>query len=1045
MTIYDLNGDALYEAPITKNAIIKCELMGDYYISLPFNSSKYIDFKPGCYVLYKGRKFDIIDPLQPEKNQQAGGYKYELKFQAQQNHMKRRRVFWLHGAQNEATFHLTTTLNEFGRLIVDNMNAFFGSNNWVFGSIPIELTEVSNVVSFSGDTCWDAIAAIAETFNVEWWTEEVGQKVYLSFGKREFGSPEEFKQGDAISDIPIKRGDDANYGTRFYVFGSTRNLDKSYGQTEEGGIANHVSETRLHLPEGIEYIDSKEGLSQPEIVEQVVFFEDVYPKNTDTVTSIETVDRLIDEEDDTQVETIKTEAVCLYDSFALMDDARIETATGSTKPIEESRIFVGHQFTTASLANFYDGHTDMLPIGECELYKGNGRFQLYIEVWDNHNNVRYSQKVLDVNNDFSNNAPIYQIPWADFDWSEDVKPRNEYLRIAFRMFFEGDLERYDQPEDFGEIRLYETTHFVVFDNATYGPRTFAAYQVVSNETPFLPSDVIAGDEFKIKFMSGSLSGFEFDVDLRDDEDKRIDPSEWKEEDGFNKKFEIIAQIEDAGNDIIIIPNENMAPKVGDTFVLTGVKLSEERIKEAEYELLDVGTSWAVKNSKDTNIYDCPTNAIYCAKYDKNFEIGQRVSLIDQRLEGGVRESRIQGYEKSLWREYIATYTIGDNASYSRLGSIEKNIKENAYVVRSGVQSAGTIHIISSKEITAPSDDNVFSAVASDLRYLKNSEKDEFLKKTGGKINGSLEIEKPGTQLFLTADKDTDGKYIARIKAGSVGEDYGEISWNHGETHIKGESDTLQFNNKELITRDALEEAIENIDIGDLDLSDTPIAEDVLVADIDSVLTTSDFADTPIAEEVVPTEVADTLTYGEMQRSLHVFELEGLICLASSHPIFDDEVIALARKLSQGWSGKQGWSISQQFNSSAFKPQNPTHSSHMFTLIPWMMPNPKQPNGLYYYKVAIDGEWLSPSTLLSYFISSLDGHLKIYWGKRAKRVAFGADTSGKYKRAATLRFGVAVGHQIAPFKLCVQSKCFIYPDGHVLLNDTTWGQCVQFRV
>ena len=337
-------------------------------------------------------------------------------------------------------------------------------------------------------------------------------------------------------------------------------------------------------------------------------------------------------------------------------------------------------------------------------------------------------------------------------------------------------------------------------------------------------------------------------------------------------------------------------------------------------------------------------------------------------------------------------------------------------------------------------------LTTDGDYLTRQEASkDFLPRAGGKINGSLEIEKPGTQLFLTADEDDDGEYIARIEAGSIGADFGEISWKHGETHIKGESDTLQFNDKELITRDALEEAIENIDIGDLDLSDTPIAEDVLVADTDSVLTTSDFADTPIAEEVIPTDVADTLTYGEMQRSLRVFELEGLICLASSHPIFDDEVIALARKLSQGWSGKQGWSISQQFNSQGGEPSNPTYNPHMFTLIPWMMPNPKQPNGLYYYKVAIDGEWLSPSTLLSYFISSLDEHLKIYWGKRAKRVAFGADTSGKYKRAATLRFGVAVGHQIAPFKLCVQSKCFIYPDGHVLLNDTTWGQCVQFRV
>lgn len=331
------------------------------------------------------------------------------------------------------------------------------------------------------------------------------------------------------------------------------------------------------------------------------------------------------------------------------------------------------------------------------------------------------------------------------------------------------------------------------------------------------------------------------------------------------------------------------------------------------------------------------------------------------------------------------------------------------------------------------------------RVLNEEDSRDFLSKSGDSMNGPLEVQAPDAQITIIGEQNNDGDYAARIKAGSVGEDYGEILWKRGETHIKGESATLQFNDKELITREALEEAIENIDIGDLDLFDTPIAEDVLVADTDSVLTTSDFADTPIAEEVIPTEAADTLTYGEMQRSLRVFELEGLICLASSHPIFDDEVIALARKLSQGWSGKQGWSVSQQFSSSSFKPQNPTYTPHMLTLAPWLTPNPKQPNGLYYYKVFIDGGWLSPSTLLSYFLSSLDGHLKIYWGKRAKRVAFGADTSGKYKRAATLRFGVAVGHQIAPFKLCVQSKCFVYPDGHVLLSDTTWGQCVQFRV
>lgn len=315
-------------------------------------------------------------------------------------------------------------------------------------------------------------------------------------------------------------------------------------------------------------------------------------------------------------------------------------------------------------------------------------------------------------------------------------------------------------------------------------------------------------------------------------------------------------------------------------------------------------------------------------------------------------------------------------------------------------------------------------LTTDGDYLTRQEASkDFLPRAGGKINGSLEIMKAGPQLFLTADNDGDGEYIARIKAGSVGEDFGEISWKHGETHIKGESDTLQFNDKELITREALEEAIKNIDIGDLDLSDTPIAEEVAAA-----------------------EDADTLTYGDVQRTIRVFEKDGWICVASSMQIFADEKVALARKLSQGWSGKQGWSVSRQFTSDGGEGDNPTYEPHTFTLVPWASPNPKQPNGLYYYHVTIDGNEITPSTLLYYFISSLDGRLQIYWGKRSKKVAFGADSSGKYKRAASLRFGVAVGNQIAPFELVVQSKCFLLNGrGVVLLDSTTWGECVQFRV
>lgn len=317
----------------------------------------------------------------------------------------------------------------------------------------------------------------------------------------------------------------------------------------------------------------------------------------------------------------------------------------------------------------------------------------------------------------------------------------------------------------------------------------------------------------------------------------------------------------------------------------------------------------------------------------------------------------------------------------------------------------------------------------------------FVPKGGGSITGPVSIQGKGTQLTITGEREDSGEYTARLRAESIGEHYGGVKWTRDTTEIEGLGEKLQYNGKDLVTADELEGFAP-----DVDLSDVSISEEVEVAEDSSIITKSEFSDTPIAEEVAAVEDADTLTYGDIQRVVRVFEKDGFICVASSMQIYDDERVALARKLSQGWSGKQGWSVSRQFASDGGEGDNPTYEPHTFTLVPWASPNPKQPNGLYYYHVTIDGNEITPSTLLYYFISSLDGRLQIYWGKRAKKVAFGADSSGKYKRAASLRFGVAVGNQIAPFNLVVQSKCFLEGGrGIVLLDSTTWPECVQFRV
>lgn len=543
MIIFDRQGYQLYEAPITSEAIVKYELMGDYYIQLSFETAEQVDFKTGSYILYGGRKFEIISQkARPEYNATTGGYKYTPKFEARQNHMKRRKVFWLKGANDEATFSDTTDLASFGNLIADNMNAFLGTTDWKVAAVPDDLAKQVKLVSFDADYCWDAINTIAETFDVEWWTVENGDEIWIYFGKLEFGTPERFERGDVVSSIPEQKGDNSNYGTRFYVFGSTRNLTSDYASSEQGGVTNHISETRLHLPNGQQYIDAWTPLDPNDIVEQVAFFEDIYPKNTETVTSIERVERSMDD---------------------------------GTK--------------------------------------------------------------------------------------------------------------------------------------------FYAYVMVCADTPFTPDDLIAGETIGAHFTSGSLNGWDFELSINKSR--------------FDKKFEIIAQTQDSGEERpIIIPNESLHPEPGDTFVLTGVNLPEERIREAEQELLEAGKSWAAKNSSDTDVYPCPTNPVYCQENDKNYDVGQKVLLIGPRFGEQGRLSRIQGYEKKLYNEYIATYTVGDNTAYSRFGKIEKSIEAAAYAERIGVVSGVGIYLIRSKyDLTYPTDYNTYSALAIETLFLN--------KRKGGVVQG----------------------------------------------------------------------------------------------------------------------------------------------------------------------------------------------------------------------------------------------------------------------------------------------------------------------
>lgn len=293
MTIYTPSGDILYEAPITDKAKTVRQLGGDHYIELSFEVGDALSIAKGCYVEYDGCRYEVMTEVYPENIKGKDAYKYTIKFYAPQHKLQSRCVFWLQSTPKEATFNLTTTIGQYAQLIADNMNTSYGVSRWRVGIIPEDLAERTEFYKFDGVSCWDGLFDIAKLFNVECWIDSNANEDVINFGKLEFGTYIDICEGDIVTSIPATKGEDSDYGTRFYIYGGTRNLPSYYGDASVGGTTNHISEKRLHLPDGKEYIDAWGGLNAADIVEKVVILDDVFPKNTDTVTSVEVVDREI--------------------------------------------------------------------------------------------------------------------------------------------------------------------------------------------------------------------------------------------------------------------------------------------------------------------------------------------------------------------------------------------------------------------------------------------------------------------------------------------------------------------------------------------------------------------------------------------------------------------------------------------------------------------------------------------------------------------------------------------------------------------------------
>ena len=298
--IKDISGKVKFSTPINVGAKGRFMLMKEDYITIPFSTDIPVDLKRGDYVDLRGVFDDALGGKLAKvykyltlQNPSVipGKYSYELRFDAYYYEWNTK-IFKFtpesHG--QEAGWNLTAPLDIHLGLFLRNLKANGYTYNGVDYIFDIDSTVENKAFLMTYDNIHllDALFSMAskDKWNCDCWiTDNV-----IHFGRCEFGDAVDIELG--VEAAAMTRSESkGTYATRVYVFGGTRNIPANYRPVDEQAVVNGVVQKRLMLPEGTPCIDAYPGMTDTEAVEDVVVFDDVFPKRIGTLSDVTTVDR----------------------------------------------------------------------------------------------------------------------------------------------------------------------------------------------------------------------------------------------------------------------------------------------------------------------------------------------------------------------------------------------------------------------------------------------------------------------------------------------------------------------------------------------------------------------------------------------------------------------------------------------------------------------------------------------------------------------------------------------------------------------------------
>ena len=309
--IKDISGKTRFSTPINVGAKGRFTLMKEDYIILPFSVPNPVYFKLGDYVDLSGvldeslggllsKVYEIVDLQKPAFNASTGGYDYKLRMDAYYWKWKNKIFKYTpEHAGHEASWSLTAPLDVQLGVFLRNLKALGYTYKGKEFEFRIDSTVENKAVAMRYDNMnlLDALFSMAdkEKWDCDCWiTDNI-----IHFGRNEYGDSVRIELGVEAS--AMTRSDSkGTYATRIYAFGSTRNIPADYRPVDEQTVVNGVVQRRLMLPADTPYIDVYPDMSEEEAIEDIVVFENVYPRRTGTLSDVHTRTEEVKDENGTK-------------------------------------------------------------------------------------------------------------------------------------------------------------------------------------------------------------------------------------------------------------------------------------------------------------------------------------------------------------------------------------------------------------------------------------------------------------------------------------------------------------------------------------------------------------------------------------------------------------------------------------------------------------------------------------------------------------------------------------------------------------------------